>query len=501
MAATALVGLTIALVVSVVLSLAERDPAWPLQVALCGVVGVTSALAIAWLLTRRTGQWVTWGSQLDAARSKAVAAADARLGPPDADVAVLVASVVATEADGSGVASQRRALAADAVERALRTSLLGDQTLHRLSPTEFVVLVPGGDAVSARVVAQRLQKATVEPVVIGGRPVSVRLAVGAIGASSLPLAALVEHAEQAVQLALASGRRYHEWSEDVHRQVVRTARIRRALEARFEPAQLELVFQPIVRLADRRVLGAEALVRWQHPELGPIGPAEFVPIAEREQRMLELDLWIYEAAVREGSRALGALGDPAAQVAINLSAPAIEHPLLIGRLAAIHERLGLPARGFLIELTETASITNLDQAEANVRRAQQLGLRVAIDDFVAGHTTMVHLERLPVDEVKLDRSLVRAAASSARGGQLLAGTTRLLHSLGAVVVAEGVEDAAQLDALRTAGVDLAQGFALGRPVPVAALVDRIGVEQRPCWDPPLGMPGAHSVLRPRLPAS
>jgi EAL domain-containing protein (putative c-di-GMP-specific phosphodiesterase class I) len=227
-------------------------------------------------------------------------------------------------------------------------------------------------------------------------------------------------------------------------------------------------YQPIVDLRTSEV-AYEALVRWHHPERGPIAPADFVPVAEETGLIDSLGAWVLRKAVE--ALANGDLPADAAYVSINISA----HQLARGRTVIVQDMAGLLARTGLaadricIEVTESVLVDAIDGALDVLMQLRELGVRLALDDFGTGYSSLAYLQLLPVDILKIDRSFVCQMVETGRDRAIVAGMLELAHSLGLHVVAEGVESQVQLTQLSALGCDAAQGFYLSPPAPASAL--------------------------------
>jgi EAL domain-containing protein (putative c-di-GMP-specific phosphodiesterase class I) len=238
------------------------------------------------------------------------------------------------------------------------------------------------------------------------------------------------------------------------------------LRQSFSVGGLELHFQPRIELASGRMSGVEALVRWEHPQRGPVPPAEFVLLAEERGLIVQLGRWVLDAACRQISRWRDA-GLRPPRCAINLSAHQLVSDALFDDMCHALERHGLEGSAIELELTEAVITAQHGRADALLLRLQALGVHLAIDDFGTGTSSLSMLHRLPAQALKVDRSFVGRlpqddALSVTRGAIALA------HGLGMRAVAEGVESAAQLQALKELGCDEAQGYLLGRPLPADA---------------------------------
>lgn len=234
-------------------------------------------------------------------------------------------------------------------------------------------------------------------------------------------------------------------------------------------SSLALHYQPIVRLGDGLIVGAEALLRWQHPTLGNIPPDVFLPLAEAGGFFDDLGDWVIGRGVSEGGRLLAALPTEERYVSINVAPSQLEHPGFVSGLLSHLRAAGMSGKGFVLELTEQDRFRDLDQVRRVIGQLQQLGVRVAMDDFGAGHSSLGMLNALELDIVKIDRDVVRAM-SNPRGRRVLRTAVELLDHLGVVVVAEGIEDLATAVALTGFGVAHGQGFGLGKPQPLDQLL-------------------------------
>jgi EAL domain-containing protein (putative c-di-GMP-specific phosphodiesterase class I) len=229
--------------------------------------------------------------------------------------------------------------------------------------------------------------------------------------------------------------------------------------------ELQLYLQPKIALATGKVDGAEALVRWDHPTLGWLPPAEFIPIAEHSGNISHITHWALNGAVRECRRWLDQGLD--LSVAVNLSSQDLLNtrlPELVRRLLRDHN---LAARHLILEITEEALVRDFTHATLVLRYLRDLGVRIAIDDFGTGYSSLAQLKHLPVDELKIDRSFVQALPDSRADAAIVRATVDLARSLGLQVVAEGAETAAALDWLTAQGCNHAQGYFISRPMPAA----------------------------------
>ena len=228
--------------------------------------------------------------------------------------------------------------------------------------------------------------------------------------------------------------------------------------------QLRLVYQPIVHLHDGRVVACEALVRWDRPGVGLVGPDRFVPLAERSGLIVELGAWVIERAVAEA--AAWAIGDHRPRVVVNLSGHQLSDEHLVKRFTEACSTSGVPPWSVGVELTESAFVAADDYgAYRSLAALREMGIEVAIDDFGTGYSSLSYLKHLPVDVIKIDRGFVAGLGMDRADALLVEAIITVSHGLGIRVVAEGIETRSQLEALRHLGCDDAQGYLLARPTP------------------------------------
>jgi EAL domain-containing protein (putative c-di-GMP-specific phosphodiesterase class I) len=240
--------------------------------------------------------------------------------------------------------------------------------------------------------------------------------------------------------------------------------LRRAIEAN----ELALVYQPKVEVATRRVIGAEALVRWTHPRLGIVPPAEFVPVAEQTGGSRQLTDWVLRAAV--GQMAEWRRANFSLDLAVNLSAGDIADSGLGDAILRLLAEFRVPSTSLVLEITESAMMRDPLTAAGNMEILRVAGVRFAIDDFGTGYSSLSQLRKLPVDELKIDRSFISRAHLDPDDASIVSSTVELGHNLGLKVVAEGVEVAETLLMLGRLGCDIAQGYLISKPMSADALV-------------------------------
>ena len=248
------------------------------------------------------------------------------------------------------------------------------------------------------------------------------------------------------------------------------------LDEAIDRGEVWVAYQPKLDLATRRIVGAEALARWTHPEKGPIAASEFVAAAEQHNRIGKLTDYILEQAVRAAAEINRRGAD--FDVAVNLSARLLADKGFTLRLAAMLARHSLSAHRLTLELTETAALSDSGEGLAMITRLRDLGVNIAIDDYGTGLSTLDYLKKIPANEIKIDQSFVKGIADNRSDRLMVQSTIGLAHSLGRKVVAEGVEHRDILDLLIEMSCDIAQGFAIGRPMSLEALTKRLASDRK-----------------------
>jgi diguanylate cyclase (GGDEF)-like protein len=351
------------------------------------------------------------------------------------------------------------------VARRLQHNIAPDDTVARVGDTQFLLIAPGCSAERSLLYAEQLGAVIRTGFHHGGVSLDLRLACGvclfpAHGRSVEELLQRVEVALEDADETRARVALYRVGQDEEHR---RRLTLVTDLRAAIDQDQLTLVYQPKVAMASRSVSSLEALVRWTHPQLGPVSPGEFVPLAESTGGSRRLTNWVLAAAIRQMGewRRLGLELD----LAVNLSAPDILDPDLGDVILLLLRQHRVNSTALLLEITESAVMRDPQLAVRNMQLLRIAGVRFSIDDFGTGHSSLSQLSVLPVDELKIDRSFISQAASNSV--TIVTSTIELGHSMGLKVVAEGVEDAAAWNLLRRLGCDFAQGYLISKPLPAA----------------------------------
>jgi EAL domain-containing protein (putative c-di-GMP-specific phosphodiesterase class I) len=248
------------------------------------------------------------------------------------------------------------------------------------------------------------------------------------------------------------------------------------LDEAIDRGEVWVAYQPKLELATRKVIGAEALARWTHPEKGPIAASEFVAAAEQHNRIGKLTDFVLEKAVAAAAQ-INKRGIEF-DMAVNLSARLLTDKGFTLRLSALLARHSLPARHLTLELTETAALAGSGEGLEMISRLRDLGVNIAIDDYGTGLSTLDYLKKIPANEIKIDQSFVKGIADNRSDRLMVQSTIGLAHALGRKVVAEGVEHRDILDLLIEMSCDIAQGFAIGRPMSLDSLVKRISSDRK-----------------------
>ena len=352
-------------------------------------------------------------------------------------------------------------------ERLSRQMVRGNDLVARLGGDEFAVLLRHGDAALALSVAQRIEAAFDEPLTLEENTVDMGAGIGMAcwPQHAADADALLSRAEIAMYAAkrLAQGPLMYDPSTDASS--TQTLSLLTELRRAVEHGELRLYLQPKLMLDTGRVGGAETLVRWLHPTRGLVPPMEFIPFAEQTGFIRTLTIWVFEEAARHWL-ALQAEGISLV-LSVNLSTRDLLDPELPQKFDALLVKHRVPAEAFCLEITESAIMDDPQRALATLNKLSGLGFKLSIDDFGTGYSSLAYLKRLPVDELKIDKSFVMSMVEDQGDAKIVRSTIDLAHNLGLTVVAEGVENAKVWDALRELECDEAQGYHMGKPMPAS----------------------------------
>ncbi|MFW7415432.1 EAL domain-containing protein [Demequina sp. SO4-18] len=355
-----------------------------------------------------------------------------------------------------------------AVARRLQEFAGQNGRLFRYASDDFVVLHPHTSEEAGLAYAHGLEHALREPFVIGDLPVmaSVSIGIATYPADGLDADTLLRKADDAMLHAKRSGQHHVALHRALgERESTRARRMELALRHALVNDELTLVYQPQVDLLTGEIHGAEALLRWRHPEFGDVSPDEFIPVAERAGLIHEIGVWVLENACRQQVRwRSDDVGE--VPVAVNISVDQFYDVEFGHHVERVLRETGITPRSLTLEITETVA-SQPDVVVDQLHRFTSLGVQVAIDDFGTGYSSLRYLKDFPVDFIKIDRSFVDQVETSQRDRELIATIVSLAHNFGLATIAEGVETLAQLEFLRGLGAEFAQGFYFGRPMPPA----------------------------------
>ena len=346
-----------------------------------------------------------------------------------------------------------------------------EHTFARVGGDEFAVLLEDARPQEVSLLAERIVGAFSQPIALGGHSIVITASVGLAlhpDDGSDP-DTLIKHAELAMYEAKNSGRNtWRYFAPQLGEAASRRLLLESALRQAAGKGELLLHYQPQYELADGRLVGLEALVRWQHPEQGLVPPAMFIGIAEEIGIIEQIDAWVLDEACRQLA-AWDRSGLRVPRVSVNLSALELESAGLVERVGAVVARHGLGADRLELEVTESVIMRDPVTAEHALAGLKALGVQLAVDDFGTGYSSLAYLKRLPIDRLKIDRSFVQDIGSSASDESIVRAIIALADSLGLETVAEGVETVEHAGFLRAEGCRMGQGYLFARPLPVDEL--------------------------------
>ena len=300
--------------------------------------------------------------------------------------------------------------------------------------------------------------------------VGARIGVTSSAVSGLEPEVLLRHADMALSAAKRlPGNSFYRYSPEMEDKLQESQRLEIAMRHAIELNQMHLSYQPQVLLADESLVGVEALVRWNHPQLGTISPARFIPVAEETGLIIDLGRWILHTACREVAQWPGAV-----KLAVNVSPLQFEFGDVVGDVMRALTESGLPAERLDIEITEGMLISNPRMITETLETLRKMGVGIAMDDFGTGYSSLSYLGRLPIDKIKIDQSFVRGLPEDAESAAIIRAIMTLADSLGKVVVAEGIETTDQATLLRLVGCQIGQGYLFGKSLRSAEASARVG---------------------------
>ena len=373
-----------------------------------------------------------------------------------------------------------------AIAGRLEEVLRPGDVVGRFGGDEFTILCDdleaGSETEQARTVAQRVIEAVKEPIVLAGHEQFVSASVGvAIASTGKERSdALLRDADAAMYRAKEVGRGTCEiFDPNMRSRAQQRHELENALHRAVARREFRVFYQPILSLHDGTCVGAEALVRWQHPERGLLAPREFLEAAEETGLIVPLGALVLEEACRQAMSWRRNLRDANGFfLSVNFSGRQLAQADVVDVVSDVLERCGLPPQALGVEVTETVLMRDSDVGVSTVAGLKELGVRVAIDDFGTGYSALGYLRRFPIDDVKIDRAFVEKLGGHPGDSAIVAAVVSLGHALGVTVTAEGVESTAQLEELKTLGIDSAQGYLFAPPQPAADLTGRLARSRR-----------------------
>ena len=370
---------------------------------------------------------------------------------------------------GHGAGDELLIGVAERLGRVLRPA----DTVARFGGDEFVMICQdAGEVGHAMHVADRVADVLRAPFRLGGDDMFVNVSIGiAVSDGSTSAAELLRDADAAMYQAKEQGRgRCEFFDETMRTEAAARLDLQTALHWAISRQEMRVFFQPLVDVRSGEPVGVEALARWAHPTDGIVTPDAFIKLAEESGLIVPIDLAVMEAATAQTARWPRRIGGVPLSVAANLSVHHLHHPGLLGHVRQVLDASGLEPSSLCLELTESVLLEDVDRHIRTLLELRELGVRLAIDDFGTGFSSLTYLKRFPVDVVKIDRSFVAGLGTDMSDTAIVRSVIELAHALSLVVVAEGVERPDQLEALRSLGCDLAQGYLFSPPRPSEELL-------------------------------
>ncbi len=379
-----------------------------------------------------------------------------------------------------------------AVSKRLLTNAREEDTVARLGGDEFTVILEGiTSSEDATIVARKILDVMSKPFILDGHEVFVTTSVGItiFPIDALDIDELLKNADTAMYRAKEYGKNnYQFYTADMNAKAVEHLIMESSLRHALERDEFVLHFQPQVDLHSREITGMEALLRWNHPDLGLLYPNQFMLLAEETGLIISIGEWVLKQACKQAVEWLGA-GIPPLRIAVNLSALQFRKNDLVETIAGILDSVGLDPQFLELEITESFLMEDVDSAITKLQDLSALGVHLAIDDFGTGYSSLSYLKRFPLNTLKIDQSFIRDISTDSDDAAIAEAIIALAQSLHLRVMAEGVETEEQLNFLRTRGCDQVQGFLVCRPVPAADILpwcletsnNRFAFEQGLLW--------------------
>ena len=399
-----------------------------------------------------------------------------RLGRATGEISVLFLDLDDFKAVNDGRGHDVGDALLQAVGERLKTVVRSGDTLARIGGDEFAVLLESANKSAATDTAARIKVSLDQPLTFGSSQATVRVSIGIATASQPGTSAqeLLRNADVAMYAAKNAGKdRIETFHTGLHDEVIRRLELELDLGRAIENSELAVHYQALVDLESNEMVGVEALMRWDHPTRGMVMPAEFIPVAESTGLIVGMGKWMLRQACQDIRELQAATGRSALRLSVNLSTKQLDHPDIVGHVQSALSDSGLPPSLLTLELTESVFMDSSGRSHAALRQLKAIGVRLSIDDFGTGFSSLGYLNRLPVDELKIDRTFIAAASSQARDTRSLIHTIiRLAQDFGLGTVAEGIETRDQLEMIRRAGCQVAQGYLFARPTDLGGLMSK-----------------------------
>ncbi len=347
-------------------------------------------------------------------------------------------------------------------------------TVARFGGDEFIIVAEDIEPDDAAAIADRVVRSVAEAGAGGADGLTPTASVGltVIAGGEADAHEAVRRADEAMYTAKDEGGNRHRRGYADGDGAGRRLEVEAALRGALDRGEFHLVAQPIAEFATQRTVAIEALLRWTHPLLGPVGPDEFVPIAEETGLIDALGAWVLRESCAQTVAVRAATGTDL-ELGVNVSPRQLRHPAFLAALEGALKDSGLPASALVVEITETALLGSDPATAHTIAALRALGARLVLDDFGTGFSSLSMLKERPIDGIKIDRSFVAGLPADASSGAIVAAVVGMAHALGRTVVAEGIETSEQLAFLQALGCDQAQGYLLGRPMPFAQLANEL----------------------------
>jgi diguanylate cyclase (GGDEF)-like protein len=339
-------------------------------------------------------------------------------------------------------------------------------TFGRLGSDQFVIVEKGlRDGFQAADTGDRILGCVTKPISFDNQTVSITVTLGIalFPGDAKKADRLLQSAEQTMALAKENGHNYFQFFvASVDQEIRERKQLEKDLAVALSRNQFHLVYQPQVNLSTHRIIGAEALIRWEHPERGLVPPDDFIPVAEVNGRIVEIGQWVLDQACAQASQ--WAIDGMPLRIAVNLSAVQLRQESIVEDVLDTLRRHDIPAGRLELEVTETSFMTNLEEAVEKLRRLHTAGISIAVDDFGTGYSSLTYLKRMPVQHLKIDKQFIRDLLVNEEDTRIANTIIDLGRSLNLTVVAEGVETAEQEFYLSQRGCQLAQGYFFSKPL-------------------------------------